>query len=256
MFALGNDKKAPEAHNEQNWTQRLARIAQPAAACVWNMVVAPVELAQRMFYRPNARHDELVVEDLHAKCKESITKSYIDVCTQKLYTKPVDGKFDPRSTYENLQACQSGTFKIPGMETEIEPPVPQLVLLDEIVPAQLPGNVALLPSPSLSDSQILKVRPGLTDSQVMLARPGLSDSQIMTARRSLVVRPLLGELAGDNHTGTESGTYASLQHLNQTKASVIQCGFTQSGVYQLIEPDINPNGLQHFIESEEQEKTA
>jgi hypothetical protein len=39
-------------------------------------------------------------------------------------------------------------------------------------------------------------------------------------------------------------------------ASGSQICFTQSGVYQLVEPDLNPNGLQQFIEEIKEEKTA
>ena len=92
----------------------------------------------------------------------------------------------------------------------------------------------------------------------MRARPGLSDSQVMSARRSLLVRPLVGQLAGDDF-GADSGTYTAMPNLAQIKANVAsgsQICFTQSGVYQLIEPDINPHGLQQFIEEADEQKSA
>lgn len=198
------------ATENQKWTRRVANAARPAVKYVTEITMAPVELFQRIFYRPNSRQDKIVVEDLNAKFKQSLNETYITVCSQKLREKPVTVKLDPRKTYDNLQACQSGTFKTIGADTQPEEQVPQLQLIDEIEEEQY-NNVVYLPSPSLSDSQILRARPAMTDSQVMRARPSL--------------------------------------------ASHVKCGFTQSGVYQLIEPDINPHGLQQFIETQE-EKSA
>lgn len=263
----------------EQWARRIACYARPAFNYVKEIVMAPVQLVQRMFYRPNTIQDEFIVEDLAAKCKSEITQTYIQCYTQKTHARPPEAKYDPRKTYDDLQACQSGTFKTLGMLTQPEESVPDLVLIDEI-PAPAPAlasapeplnNVVFLHSPNLSDSQIMRARPALSDSQimrarpalsdsqVMRARPGLSDSQVMSARRSLLVRPLVGQLAGDEFTGTDSGTYTTMPNLAQIKASVAsgaQMCFTQSGVYQLIEPDINPNGLQQFIEEIKEEKSA
>lgn len=210
------------ATKNHQWTRRVADAARPAVKYVTEIVMAPVELVQRIFYRPNSRQDKIVVEDLNAKFKQSLNETYITVCSQKLRNKPVAVKLDPRKTYDNLQACQSGTFKTIGTDTQPEEQVPQLQLIDEIEEAQC-NNVVYLPSPSLSDSQILRARPAMTDSQILKARPSMTDSQVLRARPSL--------------------------------ASNVKCGFTQSGVYQLIEPDINPHGLQQFIETQE-EKSA
>ncbi len=146
-------------------------------------------------------------------------------------TRTVEGKFDPRRTYDNLESCQSGTFKIPGYVAGEQ--IPDLILIDEIKEPEPVNNVVYLHSPSLSDSQILRARPSLSDSQVLRARP--------------------------KFTGTESGTYINMPNLAQMQAnvaSIAPCNFTQSGVYQLVEPDINPHGLQQFIEETKEEKSA
>lgn len=271
MCAALINNNVEEAANEQQVARRFARYMRPVFDYAMEIVLAPVHLVQRMFYRPNTIQDEFVVEDLAAKCKSEITQTYIQCYTQKTRTRPVEAKQDPRRTYDNLDICQSGTFKTLASPTQLEETVPELILIDEIKEPEPVSNVVYLHSPSLSDSQILKARPSLSDaqimrarpslsdSQIMRARPGLSDSQIMSARRSLVVRPLAGQLAGDEFTGTESGTYNMLPNLAQVKASTAsgaQVCFTQSGVYQLIEPDINPHGLQQFIEEQKEEKTA
>jgi hypothetical protein len=273
MCAAWINNNVEDAAGEQQWARRLARYARPAFNYALEIVMAPVHLAQRMFYRPNTIQDEFIVEDLAAKCKSEITQTYIQCYTQKTHSRPPEAKYDPRKTYDNLDSCHSGTFKTMGMLTQPDEPVPDLVLIDEIPePAPEPANnVVFLHSPSLSDSQIMRARPALSDSQVMRARPalsdsqvmrarpGLSDSQIMSARRSLLVRPLVGQLAGDDFTGTDSGTYSTMPNLAQIKANVAsgsQICFTQSGVYQLIEPDVNPNGLQQFIEEIKEEKSA
>lgn len=238
MFAHLKIGKSGNEQDEQ-WARTFARIARPVLKYTWEMLIAPVELAQRAFYKPNTRKETFVVEDLHAKSKDALNRTYIAECTRKLHTNPANGKFDPRRTYENLDICQSGTFKIPGMESE-ESKVPELTLIDEI------PQPNIIPLVSMSDSQIMRAR------QI----PSMTESQIMRARRSLVVRPLSGELVTGDHA-SESGTYTTLptQWHNQAQ-SVKQCGFTQSGIYQLVEPDINPHGLQQFIEQEEKEKTA
>ncbi len=259
MCAAWINSNVEDAANDQQWTRRFARIARPAFDYAMEIVMAPVHLVRRLFYRPNVVQDEFVVEDLAAKCKSEITQTYIQCYTQKTRTRPVELNQDPRRTYDNLTACQSGTFKTVGSPTQLEETVPELVLIDEMPVVEPVNNVLYLHSPSLNDSQILRARPAMTDSHVLRARPGLSDSQIMSARRSLVVRPLAGELAGDVFTGTESGTYNMMPNLAQLKASVAsgaQVCFTQSGVYQLIEPDLNPHGLQQFIEERKAEKSA
>jgi hypothetical protein len=238
MFAhLKIDKIKNESG--EKWANQIARLARPVLKYTWEMIIAPVELAQRAFYKPNTHKETFVVEDLHAKSKDALNRTYIEECTRKLHTKTANGKFDPRRTYENLDICQSGTFKIPGMETE-EAPTPELTLIDDI------PQPNIIPIVSMSDSQIMRARQ----------MPSMTESQVMRARRSLVVRPLAGELASGAYA-SESGTYSTLpaQWHNQAQ-SVKQCGFTQSGVYQLIEPDINPHGLQQFIKQEEEEKTA
>ncbi len=249
MCAAWMNNIVEDAAGEQQWARRFARYARPTFNYALEIVKAPVNLVQRMFYRPNTIQDEFIVEDLAAKCKSDITQTYIQCYTQKTHARPDAAKYDQRKTYDDLQACQSGTFKTLGKLTQPEEPVPDLVLIDEIPePAPEPlNNLVYLHSPSLSDSQVMR------------ARPGLSDSQIMNARRSLLVRPLVGQLAGDEITGTESGTYSAMPNLAQIKASVasgVQMCFTQSGVYQLVEPDINPNGLQQFIEEIKEEKSA
>lgn len=257
MCAASKNNHIEDAAEEHQWTRRLARFAGPAMKYVGEIVMAPVELVQRVFYRPNSRQDEFVIEDLNAKFKQNLNENYIVSCSQKLKSKPVEVKLDPRKTYDNLDICQSGTFKTIGALTQQEEELPQLQLIDEIEEQAL-SNVVYMPSPSLSDSQILRARPTMTDSQVMRARASLSDSQVMRARRSLVVRPLMGELAGADFTGVDSGTYGTMPNVTQIQAKVIssaKCSFTQSGVYQLVEPDINPHGLQQFIETKE-EKSA
>lgn len=259
MCAAWINNDVEDAAGEQQWARRFASYARPAFNYALEVVMAPVNLVQRMFYRPNTIQDEFIVEDLAAKCKSEITQTYIQCYTQKTHARPAAAKLDPRKTYDDLQACQSGTFKTLGMLTQPEEAVPDLVLLDEIAEPEPVNNVVFLHSPSLNDSQIMRARPALSDSQIMSARPGLSDSQIMSARRSLLVRPLVGQLAGDEFTGTESGTYSTMPNLAQIKTSVASGAhicFTQSGVYQLVEPDINPNGLQQFIEEAKEEKSA
>ena len=219
------------ATENQKWTQRAANAARPAVKYVTEILMAPVELVQRIFYRPNSRQDKIVVEDLNAKFKQSLNETYITVCSQKLRNKPAAVKLDPRKTYDNLQACQSGTFKTIATATQPEEQVPQLQLIDEIEELQC-NNVVYLPSPSLSDSQILRARPAMTDSQILRARPAMTDSQILKARPSM--------------------TDSQALRCRPSLASNVKCGFTQSGVYQLIEPDINPHGLQQFIETHEE----
>jgi len=236
MFAHFKFKKEG---NKKQWARQFARLAQPVLEYTREVVSAPVELVQRVFYRPNTRKETFVVEDLHAKSKESLNKNYIEQCTRKLHNKTANGKFDPRRTYENLDICQSGTFKIPGMEID-EKPVPELTLIDEI------PQPNIIPIVSMSDSQIMRARQ----------MPSMTESQIMRARRTLVVRPLSGEfVTGD--LASESGTYSTLPSKWHNQAqNVNQYGFTQSGVYPLAEPDINPHGLKQFIETAEEEKSA
>lgn len=246
MSAALNKTPNQDAAENQQWKRRLANFASPALQHISEIVMAPVELVQRIFYRPNSRKEQFEVEDLNAKFKQSLNETYIACCSQKLHSKPARVKQDPRKTYDNLEVCQSGTFKTIPVFGQIEEEIPQLQLIDEIEEKQTVNNIVRLPSPSLSDSQIMK------------ARPSLSDSQIMRARRNLVVRPLMGELAGADFTGVDSGTYEIIPNVTPLQAKMLgnaKYGFTQSGVYQLIEPDVNPHGLQQFIETKE-EKSA
>lgn len=246
MCAAWNSNKNEKTGDGQKWALRYSYFARPLINYVAAIVTAPIELIQRLFYRPNASQDELVVEDLNAKFKQSLNENYIACFSQKMHNKPAAAKLDPRRTYDNLDACQSGTFKIVGDFNSHEEEVPELQLIDEIEEQKHTHNIAYLPSPSLSDSQIMR------------ARPALSDAQIMNARRNLVVRPLVGELAGDVFVAAQSGTYETMPNVTSLQAKLasnVHCSFTQSGVYQLVEPDINPLGLQQFIEARE-EKSA
>lgn len=194
MCAAWNSINNENSQHRQQWARRYAIIARPAIKLVAEIVMSPIELLQKLFYRPNARQDEFVVEDLNAKFKKSLNENYIACFSQKMHNKPVALKLDPRKTYDNLEACQSGTFKTIDSENWQEEKVPELQLIDEIEEQKLAINVVYLPSASLSDSQIMRARKA-------------------------------------------------------------QSSFTQSGIYQLVEPDINPHGLQQFIEKKE-EKTA
>ncbi|MBX9952094.1 MAG: hypothetical protein K2Y39_23170 [Candidatus Obscuribacterales bacterium] len=194
MCAAWNSINNENSQHRQQWARRYAIIARPAIKLVAEIVMSPIELLQKLFYRPNARQDEFVVEDLNAKFKKSLNENYIACFSQKMHNKPVALKLDPRKTYDNLEACQSGTFKTIDSENWQEEKVPELQLIDKIEEQKLAINVVYLPSASLSDSQIMRARKA-------------------------------------------------------------QSSFTQSGIYQLVEPDINPHGLQQFIEKKE-EKTA
>ncbi len=148
-----------DAAEDQQWTRRFARFARPAFDYAMEVVMAPVHLVQRMFYRPNVIQDEFVVEDLAAKCKSEITQTYIQCYTQKTRTRLVEFNQDPRRTYDNLTACHSGTFKTISSPSQLEETIPELFLLDEIKEPEPANNVVYLHSPSLSDSQILRARP-------------------------------------------------------------------------------------------------
>lgn len=224
---------------EQKLGKRFSRLARPVIVTALDIAAAPFELAQRVFYRPNQRRDKLVVEDLRAKSQNQLTQTYIDACTQQFYADKYSGvKFDPKRTYDNMQACTSGSFKA------VDPDIPHTVE----------------PAVSLPVAAETHFAPNS-----MSIAPRMSDSQTITGQhRSLLVRPLKGEFAETKFGATVSGTYFPLtgfhqwQHETNPKLSekLAEKRATQSGTYPLVQPDQNPHGLKQFMTGSEGEKSA
>lgn len=219
---------------ERKFGARTARILRPVAVVLMDIAAAPVELAQRLFYRPNTRRDQLVVEDLRAKSKNQLKQSYLEDLTQQFYADKHSGlKFDPRRTYENLAACTSGTFKA------IDPDMAHTV--------ETASNLVVAQDSHFAPNS-------------MSIAPRMSDSQTITGQhRSLLVRPLKGEFAETAFGATKSGTFFPLagfhkwQHETSPRLadSVQEKRSSQTGSYSSLQPDLNPHGLKQFITDSE-----
>ena len=231
MFAAWRyEENGLDAWIEQKLGPRWSRVARPVVVTILDIVAAPIELSQRIFYRPNRRTDKIVVEDLRAKSRNQLKQAYLDSCTQQFYGDKHAGiKFDPRSTYENLQACTSGTFKT------VEPASSQVV--------DAAGSVPVGPDLRAPNSMSIT---RMTDSQIISGRP-----------RNLLVRPFRGELAVDEFGATASGTFVPLagfhkwQQENSPKGPENKA--SKSGTYPVF-PDENPHGLKQFIIDTETKK--
>ncbi|MCC7529348.1 MAG: hypothetical protein IT342_12565 [Candidatus Melainabacteria bacterium] len=209
---------------ERKLGPRLSRFARTVVVTILDIVAAPIELSQRLFYRPNRCTDKLVVEDLHAKSRNQLKQAYLDSCTQTFYgDKHADIKSDPRSTYENLQACTSGTFKA------VDPASSQV--------ADAAGSVPVGPELHRAPNSMSITR--MTDSQIISGRP-----------RNLLVRPFRGELAVNEFGATASGTFVPLagfhkwQQENAPKTPENKA--SKSGTFPVF-PDENPHGLKQFL---------
>ncbi len=225
MFAAWRyEEKGLDEWIERKLGPKVSRILRPIVVIALDIAAAPVELAQRLFWRPNRRSDKRVVEDLRAKSRNLLKQSYLESCTQQFYADKHAGiKFDPRSTYENLQACTSGTFK--SIDPEAAHPAVEPA-------ASIPvGDVHHAPN-SVSIAR-------MTDSQIISGRP-----------RNLLVRPFRGELATNEFGATASGTFVPLagfhrwQHETAPKTPSDKA--SKSGTFPVF-PDENPHGLKQFM---------
>lgn len=231
-----------EWRNEQNtldeWMERklgprLSRIAAPVVATALDIAAAPVELAQRIFWRPNTKGDERLVEDLHAKSKRQLTQTYLDGCTQTFYAEKKSGlRFDPKRTHENLDACTSGTFKMIAVGAQNVEEADTLPITPVAPEHHAPNSVSIA---------------RMTDSQIISGRP-----------RSLLVRPFKGEYAANEFGATASGTFVPLsgfhkwqqENAPQTPANNPK----KSGSFPAVLPGENPHGLKQFMRSSDRER--
>lgn len=240
MFAAWRyEENGFDAWMEQKLGKRFSRLARPVIVTALDIVAAPFELAQRVFYRPNTRKDKRVVEDLRAKSKNQLTQTYIEACTQQFYADKYTGvKFDPKRTYENMQACTSGSFKA------VDPDVPHTV--------ESAGSLPMLTETHFAPNS-MSIAPRMTDSQTITGQ-----------HRSLLVRPLKGEFAETKFGATASGTFFPLngfhQWQNETNPKLAEKlaekRANQSGTYSVLQPDQNPHGLKQFIKGSDGEKSA
>lgn len=226
MFAAWRyEENGVEAWMEQKLGPRWSKIARPVFVTAMDIIAAPFELAQRLFYRPNKLKDEIVVEDLRLKSQSLLKQTYLEACTQQFYADKHAGiKFDPKSTYENLQACHSGTFKT------IEATPTNAVDSANSVPIA-PIEVHHAPN-SMSIAR-------MTDSQIMSGRP-----------RNLLVRPFRGELADNSFAATASGTFVPLAGFHKWQKETVnytpENKASKSGTFPVF-PDENPHGLEQFL---------
>lgn len=226
-----NEQNALDEWLERKLGPRLSRIARPVVATALDIAAAPVELAQRVFWRPTTKGDQRIVEDLHAKSKKHLTQTYLDGCTQTFYAdKKATLKFDPTRTYENLAACNSGTFKA------IEAPHAQPVEQSETFP--------IAPEHHAPNSMSVA---RMTDSQIISGRP-----------RSLLVRPLKGEFAVNEFGATASGTFVPLAGFHKWQQESApqkpENNPKKSGSFPPVLPGENPHGLKQFMRSSDNER--
>lgn len=229
MFSAWRYEDGLEEWMERKLGPRLSRIARPIVITAMDIISAPIELTQRLFYRPNAKRDKLVVEDLHAKSRDILNKTYLDVCTQTFYAdKKLGPQINPNKTYENLAACTSGTFKAIGAS-----------------------------HPPLESAESAPAAPVFTEhhapNSVSIAR--MSDSQIISGRpRNLLVRPFKGELAANEFGATASGTFVPLSGFHkwhqENAPARPKNQASRTGNFPSIEPDKNPHGLRQFMSTD------
>lgn len=228
MFSAWRYEDGLDEWMQRKLGPRLSQLARPVVVTVMDIVSAPIELTQRLFYRPNAKRDRHVVEDLHAKSRDMLNKTYLDACTQTFYAdKKVGQQLNPNRTYENLAACTSGTFKAIGANH------PQMES------ASFPGG------PSVTEHR--------APNSISIAR--MSDSQIISGRpRHLLVRPFKGELAANEFGATASGTFlplAGFQKWQQENApNRTKNQASKTGNFPSMEPDKNPHGLRQFMSTD------
>ncbi len=236
MFAAWRyDENGLDAWMEQRLGPRWSRIVRPVVVTAMDFVAAPFELAQRLFYRPNTLKDKIVVEDLRLKSQTLLKQTYLEACTQQFYADKHAGiKFDPKNTYENLQACTSGTFK-----TLDAPPVHGV---------DAASSVPVGPEVHHAPNSMSIAR--MTDSQIISGRP-----------RNLLVRPFRGELAVNGpvneFAATASGTFVPLAGFHKWQHETVNYTpdnkASKSGTYPAF-PDENPHGLEQFLIDTETKK--
>ncbi len=101
MFAAWRyEENGLDAWMEQKLGPRWSKVARPVVITAMEiMLQLTIELAQRLFYRPNKRKEKIVVEDLRLKSQSLLKQTYIEACTQQFYADKYTGvKFDPKST--------------------------------------------------------------------------------------------------------------------------------------------------------------
>lgn len=235
MFSAWRFENGIDEWMERKLGPRLSRIARPFVVTALDIVSAPIELTQRLFYRPNRKRDTFIVEDLHAKSRDLLNQAYLDSCTQTFYAEKKSGpQVNPNRTYENLAACTSGTFKTidPAVASQVDSA--GSVPIAPVVPEHRAPN-------SISIAR-------MTDSQVISGRP-----------RHLLVRPLKGEFAVNEFGATASGTFVPLAGFHKWQQNIAakkpENKASKSGNFPSMEPDKNPHGLKQFM-STDGEKTA
>ncbi len=227
-----------EENGLNDWMERklgtnVSRFVRPVVVTALEIVTAPIELAERIFYRPNRRRDALVAEDLQAKSKNLLTQTYLDTCTQTIYgDKHLGIKFDPKRTYDRLEACTSGTFKALASDA------PQS--------EQSHWNLPAIPETHRAPNSLSISR--MTDSQIISGRP-----------RTLLVRPFRGELAENEFAATASGTFVPLAGFHKWQRETVipkklPDDTSKSGTYPTVPAGENPHGLERFIQTTENER--
>lgn len=225
MFAAWRyEENGLDAWMEQKLGPHWSKVARPVVVTAMDIIAAPFELAQRLFYRPNKLKDKIVVEDLRLKSQSLLKQTYIEACTQQFYADKHAGiKFDPKSTYENLQACHSGTFK----------------------------TIDATPTTAVDSATSVPISPEVHHAPNSMSIARMTDSQIISGRpRNLLVRPFRGELAENEFGATASGTFLPLagfhrwQHESAPRTPENKA--TKSGTFPVF-PDENPHGLEQFL---------
>lgn len=231
MFSAWRYENGLDEWMERKLGPRLSRIARPIIVTALDIVAAPIELTQRVFYRPNRNKDTFVVEDLHAKSKDLLTQTYLDTCTQTFYAdKRSAPQQNPNRTYENLAACNLGTFKTidPAARPQVDSAAS--VPIAPIAPEHHAPNSISMPA-RISDSQILSSRP-----------------------RHLLVRPFKGEYAVNEFGATASGTFVPLAGFHKWQQENVpkrpENKASKSGNFPAALPGENPHGLKQFMSTD------
>jgi hypothetical protein len=137
MFSAWRFENGIDEWMERKLGPRLSRIARPFVVTALDIVSAPIELTQRLFYRPNRKRDTFIVEDLHAKSRDLLNQAYLDSCTQT--------------------ACTSGTFKTidPAVASQVDSA--GSVPIAPVVPEhRAPNSISIA---RMTDSQVISGRP-------------------------------------------------------------------------------------------------
>lgn len=229
MFSAWRYENGLDEWMERKLGPRLSRIARPLVVIALDIITAPIELTQRLFYRPNAKKDQIVVEDLHAKSRDLLNKTYLDACTQTFYAEKKFGpQQSPNRTYENLAACSSGTFKTIGHNSSDVDSAASVPIAPAISEHHAPNSISIA---RMSDSQILSGRP-----------------------RHLLVRPFKGEYAVNEFNATASGTFLPLAGFHkwqqENSPNKPQNKASRTGNFPSLEPDKNPHGLRQFMSTD------